>query len=354
MAMSLRERLLTTMRGGVADRIPWNIYASLLPKTEIGRAMQRKGLSILSGTRVCREVHEGVTIRETRKETSDGPHIRVQIETPAGTLDEEATIDPAYGSRWIRKFFITGPEDYAAAEYYFRHTHVKPDYEGWRIADAAMGDAGVVLHEILPLPILHLYQYWMGAEGMAEGVYLYRDRFEALLDAVERLYHQQVELAAAGPSEVIWFPESISAHVISPQLFQRYCLPVYQRAVPVVRGAGKLTFAHFDGSIRPYLDLLKGIDLNIIEAFTPPPMGDLTVAEAKAAWPDKVIWVNFPGNLYLEPAETIKTYTLELLRTSAPGGRLVIGCTEDFPIQEFEKTFTAMGQAMAEYEGRPW
>jgi len=33
---------------------------------------------------------------------------------------------------------------------------------------------------------------------------------------------------------------------------------------------------------------------------------------------------------------------------------LVIGCTEDFPIQEFEKTFTAMGQAMAEYEGRPW
>lgn len=29
--------------------------------------------------------------------------------------------------------------------------------------------------------------------------------------------------------------------------------------------------------------------------------------------------------------ETIYRYTMELLRTGAPGGRLVIGCTEDYP-----------------------
>ena len=76
--------------------------------------------------------------------------------------------------------------------------------------------------------------------------------------------------------------------------------------MPIVRSAGKLISAHYDGSIRPYLSLLADIDIPIIEAFTPPPMGDLTVAEAKAAWPDKVIWVNFPGSLYLEPAEHIE------------------------------------------------
>ncbi len=31
MGMTLRERLLATLHGGMADRIPWNIYASLLP-----------------------------------------------------------------------------------------------------------------------------------------------------------------------------------------------------------------------------------------------------------------------------------------------------------------------------------
>jgi hypothetical protein len=31
--MTLRERLLTTLRGGVSDRIPWNVYAWLLPNS---------------------------------------------------------------------------------------------------------------------------------------------------------------------------------------------------------------------------------------------------------------------------------------------------------------------------------
>lgn len=354
MGMTLRERLLVTLHGGMADRIPWNIYASLLPKTEAGRLMHRKGLGLMGGSKPYRTIHEGVAIREVRKEVDGRPWIRVDIETPVGDLWEEATIEPHHGSRWVRKFFIAGPEDYRAAEYFFRHTRFEPDAESWPQADAAMGHAGVVANEIMPLPILYLYQYWMGVEGMAEGVYLYTDRFDALIDALAQHYYRQAELAAASAAELIWFPESISAHVISPQLFRRYCLPLYDRVVPLVRGAGKLITAHYDGSIRPYLPLLAGVDIPIIEAFTPPPMGDLTVAEAKAAWPDKVIWVNFPGSLYLEPAETIREYTLELLRSGAPGGRLVIGCTEDYPPQEFEKTYTAIGQAMAEYQGLTW
>ncbi len=354
MAMTIRERLLTTLRGGVADRIPWNIYAGLLPKTEAGRAMQRKGLGLMGGSHPYRAIHEGVTISEDRKEVDGQPLIRVRIETPVGTLTEAATIEPHHGSRWVLEFFIKGPEDYRAAEYYFRHTRFEPAPDSWRRADAAMGEAGVVADEIMALPILFLYQYWMGVEGMAEGVYLYPDRFDALVEALERHYYRQAELAAAGPAELVWFPESISAHVISPALFERYCLPLYRRAVPLVRGAGKLITAHYDGSIRPYVPLLSGVDIPIIEAFTPPPMGDLTVAEAKAAWPAKVIWVNFPGCLYLEPPDAIRAYTLDLLRSGASGGRLVIGCTEDFPAGEFEKTYTAIGQALAEHQGYEW
>jgi hypothetical protein len=124
--------------------------------------------------------------------------------------------------------------------------------------------------------------------------------------------------------------------------------------MPVLSSAGKIPYAHYDGSIRPLARLLADTDLPVMEAFTPPPTGDFTVAEAKQAWPDKVIWINFPGSLFLRPAEEIKTYTLDLLRDGAPGGRLMIGCTEDFPFDEFEKTFTAIGRALAEYEGYDW
>lgn len=355
MDMTIRQRLMSVLRGGVADRIPWSIYEWLLPDTPAARTMPAKGLALVGSRRIYRPVYDGVTVETQESHGGAGERlIHTRIETPVGALSEVATLDPSYGSRWIREFLIKGPEDYRAAEYYFRHTRFEPDDGPWYEADAAMGDAGIVIGEIMALPILHLYQYWMGLEGMAEGIHLYPDRFDALVDALEAHYHRQVELAAGSPAEVIWFPESISAHVISPRLFERYCLPTYRRAVPVLREAGKLIAAHYDGAIRPYLQQLASVDIPIIEAFTPPPMGDLSITEAKAAWPEKIIWINFPGNLFLEPTEAIEAYTLDLLRQGAPGGRLVMGCTEDFPMREFEKTFSAIGRALARYESREW
>jgi hypothetical protein len=304
--------------------------------------------------RIFRPVYEEVTITEERKEVAGRPWMRVQIETPAGTLTEEATIEPNYGSRWIRKFFITGVEDYAAAEFFFRHTRFEPDFELWRITDAAIGDGGITVGEIMPVPIVHLMVAWMGVEGLTEGIYVHPDRFDALIDALDQHYDRQVQLAAECPAEVVWFPDNVTGTIISPRLFERYCAPVYARAMPIMRSAGKIPIAHYDGSNRPLVGCLAQTDLPVIEAFTPPPMGDLGVAEAKAAWPDKVVWVNFPGNLFLEPPEVIEAYTLDLLREGAPGGRLVIGCTEDFPLSEFEKTFSAIGRALGEYEGHPW
>ncbi len=354
MTMTLRERLESTIRGGTADRIPWNIYAWLLPQTEAGRRMHERGLGLLGNARLWREVHEGVTVREEHGLKDGLPLTRTTIETPVGTIWQEVVRESHHNSLWIRKFFITGPEDYGPAEYYFRHTRMEPEYEAWPRADAEIGVGGVTCGEIWPLPILLLSQSWMGVEGLAEGLYLYRDRFDALIDVLDGHYLRHAELAAESPAELIWFPESLTATIISPALFHRYCLPLYERAVPVVRGAGKLITAHYDGSIRPLLDLLAGVDIPVIEAFNPPPMGDVTVPEAKAAWPHKTVWINFPGCYFLEPPEAIYSYTLDLLRTGAPGGRLVIGCTEDFPVDQFEKTYDAIGRALADYEGYPW
>jgi hypothetical protein len=201
---------------------------------------------------------------------------------------------------------------------------------------------------------MYLMVAWLGVEGLAEGLYFQTGPFEALLDALNQNYERLLQLAAESPAEIIWFDDNVTATIISPQLFERYCAPVYSRSMPLMRSAGKTPIAHYDGSIRPLLHHLAKTDLPVIEAFTPPPMGDLTVAEAKAAWPDKTVWVNFPGSLFVEPAEVIKSYTLDLLREAAPGGRLVMGCTEDFPADQFEKTFTAIGRALAEYEGYEW
>ena len=353
MAMTLRERLLTTLRGGQPDRIPWNIYAWLLPNTPEGQALHRRGLGVMGSARIFRPVYEDVTLSEDYRVVNGRPWMRTRIDTPVGSLSEEATVETGYGSRWIRKYFITSPADYAPAEYFFRHTRFEPDFELWRHADAAIGDGGITVGEIMPVPIAYLMVSWMGAEGLAEGIYVYPERFDALIDALEQHYFRQIELAAESPAEVIWFPDNVTGTIISPRLFERYCAPVYARAVPPLRALGKIPIAHYDGANRPLVDVLARTELPVIEAFTPPPMGDLSVAEAKRAWSDKVIWVNFPGHLFWEPAPVIEAYALALLEEGESGGRFVMGCTEDFPTTEFFKTFDAIGRALDCYEGHP-
>lgn len=340
------------LRTGQADRIPWNIYAWLLPDTDFARSLLPRGLSLMGSRRIYRETFRDLTIREETSQVDGQTWYHKVIETPVGALDEISTIEQNYFSRWIKKYFISGPEDFPVAEYIFRHTWAEPEYEAWIAADAAIGEQGFVAGEVMPIPLMTLVVAWMGVEGLVDALYTCPERFAGLLDAAERLYDRQIELAANSPAEIIWFGDNVTATLISPKVFERFCLPTYARVMPVMRAAGKIPIAHYDGSIRPLLKALARTDLPVIEAFTPPPMGDLSVAAAKAAWPEKVVCVNFPGNMFLEPAEAIYQYTLDLLRESAPGGRLVIGCTEEFPLDQFEKTFGAVGAAMEEYEGR--
>jgi hypothetical protein len=353
--MNHRERLLTVLRGGTADRIPWNVYAWLPPRAPVTDFLRRKGLTLTGSRMIVRPVYTGdVVIREDHRIIDGIRHEFKTIETPKGTLTEEATIEAGYGSRWIKKYLVSTPEDYAAAEYFARHTTFEPDYEPWKAADVEMGNGGIVLGEIMPIPLMTLMVAWLGVEGMADGIYQYTERFEALLDALDGHYDRQVELAAAGPAEVIWWGDNVTGSIVSPRLFERYVAPVYARALPVLRQVGKFPIAHYDGSNRPLKQVLARTTLPVIEAFTPPPGGDLPVEEAKAAWPDKVIGLNFPAGLFLASAEQIYTYTLDLLQKAAPGGRLILGCTEDFPLDQFEKTFTSIGRALAAYEGLEW
>ncbi len=352
--MNLRENLMTVLRGGTSERIPWNVYGWLVPPTEAARRLHAKGLSYMNTRRIYREIFHEVTYAREERVVDGERRIFTKIETPRGTLTQDAVVERGYGSTWIRKHFITSIADYPAAEFFFRHTTFEPDFEPWRQADAELGDGGFVIGEVMPVPIMTLMVSWMGVETMVEGIYDHTGDFEALLDALDAHYDRQNELAAESPAEVIWWGDNVTGSIISPRLFERYVAPVYARSLPVLKSAGKFPIAHYDGSNRPLVKNLARTGLPVIEAFTPPPWGDLSVSEAKAAWPDKVVCVNFPGALFVEPYERIYNYTLELLQDAAPGGRFVLGCTEDFPQEQFEKTFSAMGQALAEYEGRAW
>lgn len=56
----------------------------------------------------------------------------------------------------------------------------------------------------------------------------------------------------------------------------------------------------------------------------------MTAKEARQAWPDKVLWINFPSSLHLASKERISHVTEQIIDEAGPEA-LLIGITEDVP-----------------------
>lgn len=349
--MSFRERLMTVLCGGKADRVPVTIYQWLLPDTPAGQRLHAEGLIPIGSRRLFREQHRDFTICRRESVEQGVKRTDTRIETPVGSLTERSALDPTYGSRWIQEHLVKSVEDYRVMRFVFDHTDIEPAFDEYCAATEAMGDEGIVLGEILPIPVQWLMVEIMGTPLWSEGVLLHTPEFDELLESLTRCYKRQVEIAADSPAEVIWLGDNVTGTVMSPRLFQRYCKPIYDFACDVLGHAGKLSFAHYDGANRPLRECIGGVALDVIEAFTPPPMGDMTVAEARQAWPDKVLSLNVPGSLFDRPTGEIERYVRRYVEEGGNEGRFIVGCTEEYDFQQFEHAFSTILRVV--YERRP-
>ena len=162
------------------------------------------------------------------------------------------------------------------------------------------------------------------------------------------------EIMAKSPAELISCSDNITADIISPKLFEKYFLPYYRELSNVINPADKPIVIHMDGLIHRLADKIKDVPEGmIIEAFTPPPTGDFSVSQARAAWGNRPIWINFPSSVHLEPSERVKEMTREILRQAAPGNGFLMGVTENIPGNCWRESLAAIGEVMNKYGACP-
>ena len=93
--------------------------------------------------------------------------------------------------------------------------------------------------------------------------------------------------------------------------------------------------------------------LDYIEAFTPSPDTDMSLAEARKIWRGKTLWINFPSSVHLASIEIIEETTKRLLYEAAPGDRFLIGITEDVPENRWQESFCAISRAIEKHGQLP-
>ncbi len=338
--MTLRQRVLASLRREPTDCVPFTCYWGLAPDG----ADQIENLCFVLTAHVAGVETPGVSI--TREEVGPGRRLE-RMDTPWGTLTREAEIETGYGSAWTKRHWIKRPEDYAILERVIRESIVSPAPEAYRDARKVFGERGVVLMWTARAPLQRLWIEYTGIERLSFDLADCPEAVEGVLDAMLEQSRQIMRVAASSEAELIWLPDNITGEIAGHHLFERYLAPYYHEMCEILLPAGKLPCCHMDGILRPIRDSIAQTPLPVIEAFTPPPDGNLSVAEAAEAWPEKALWLNYPSSVHLREPERIEQVTRELIAEAGGRPGFVIGVTENIPERVGLRSLQAIGRALS-------
>ncbi|MEM3693040.1 MAG: uroporphyrinogen decarboxylase family protein [Candidatus Bathyarchaeia archaeon] len=329
--MDVRERTLAVLRGEKPDKLPWLAYSFLMPPVGSAERMLRNmGLGLVLRLRVWREEMPNVIVEER---TIGNICERIYI-TPLGKVSTRLRtgLRSFAGGVWAIEPLVKDLRDYEVVEFMIKDTVYSPDYEAFMEAERNLGGDGLAYVRVEPSPFQKLMKDLMGYRNLALGIYRYRRELEALMEVIARKQDELYHIVAESPAEVVLLPENTNSVFTSPELFERYCLPYYKRRTDMLRAKGKIVMAHMDGKLRVLKDLIAKTGFTAVEAFTPPPMGDLSLEEAWATWGDDFpIWVNFPGSVCLLGLEKLREYAIMLVKQGVAHGRMILSVTEDLP-----------------------
>lgn len=127
------------------------------------------------------------------------------------------------------------------------------------------------------------------------------------------------------------FGENIDANLTPPHMFQKYCIPYYEKRVKQLHQAGKYCHVHIDGDFKDILPFLHDLPFDGIEALTFKPQGDVEIQEAKNAIGNKILLDGVPSILFLPQYsnEYVKDYTKKIIETFSP--HLILGISDEMP-----------------------
>jgi hypothetical protein len=350
--MEPRERVMSVLAGELPDRVPLLVYSSLLPRGSFERKVRNIGVGLDIWCNVYKEsmpnvVIEGRTYKEYAYTIYKTPLGKVSIVTRTGLRFQLP------GGSWVVEYPVKNIEDISVLKFIVDDIIYEPDYENFKEAEETLGDDGIVTTWADYTPLMKIIIRYMGLRNYS---LIYRRRPEVISDLVEvidRKYAEMHKIIASSPAKIVRVGDNMDGVFISPNIFEKYCLPYYNKYAAFFKDAGKIVISHMDGRLKVLKEMIAKTKLDAIEAFTPPPMGDLGLKEARAAWKDKIIWINFPEAVFLWSSEEIKKFTLRLLEESAPGEKFIISITEDSPPQHFTRGVHVLASTIQKYGNLP-
>lgn len=337
MNRNLREEIELALTGGAPERMPFTYYDLLTPPGFDLSPLQARGLAICARRPVWRKTYTDVVIHEEAE--PDGSVLTVYT-TPVGSVTARHRM-AAQGSAPLEHPIKTR-DDYRVVRFIVEHTRYEPCYEEFTREIKALGYAGKVIAHTCYEPLLDLQLVWIGQERFCYELADNEDALMELHEVLRRNHLAMYEVVARSPADHVLYGGNVVPVMLGPDRVRDLVAPCWNAFADLLHQAGKKIGCHLDADNSLILDVVGGSGLDFIEAFTPPPDCPVSVTEARAAWPGKRLWLNFPSSVHLQSVEFIRAATREILEQAGDRRGVLLGVTEDVPVECMLPSFGAI------------
>jgi hypothetical protein len=339
--MTPRKRVEQSLKGGHGNCVPFTMYKNHCPQCAAERELRNRGMCIVERVSVFQTHMPNVQVTTTGYHEGGKRLIRTTYETPCGTL---TTLDePAGFTTWHHEKLFKSPDDYKAILFMIKDEVYQPVYEQAARAEKAFGEDAIFragfglepLQTIISGEIMKMETFcveWMDHRDEVLKIY------EAIVENRRKIY----KLVAESPFLHANYGGNVVPEIIGLENFEKYYVPHYNEAAEIMHKHGKLIGSHFDANCKLLAKAMAATSLDYIEAFTPAPDTDMTLAEARKAWPDKVLWLNFPSSVHLKTDDEVEKTTVDLLNQAGNPDGLIMGVTENIPPDRWQNSCRAI------------
>lgn len=334
---NLREDIELALAGGAPERMPFTYYDLLTPPGFDLAPLQARGLAICARRPVWRKTYRDVEIRHAKE--PDGS-VRTIYTTPVGSIS--ARYRPAAQGEAPIEHPIKSRDDYPVARFIVEHTAYEPCYDEFRQEITSLGDAGKVIAHTCYEPLLDLQIVWIGQEQFCYELVDNEDAVMELHAALCRNHLAMYEVTARSPADYVLYGGNVVPVMLGPDRVRDLVVPCWNAFADRLHAAGRKIGCHLDADNSLILDTVGASGLDFVEAFTPTPDCSVSVAAARAAWPGKRLWVNFPSSVHLQSTEHIRTATREILEQAGDRCGVLMGVTEDVPVERMNDSLGAI------------
>ncbi len=341
-----REQILNVLHRRNSGRIPLAAYSFLLFRGKTERSLRNRGCGLIHFEKAFTTFLNNIEI-STKDAWENGTRVLYRrYKTPVGELTEKVQVDPAYHSQWIQEYLIKKPDDYRIACYIAENTVYCPNTDLFLEAEDNLGEDGIIVANLDRLPFQKTLIELAGTErlcfDLSDNPEVVEELFQVLTTKQEEMYR----LAIDSPAAIIHTWDNITEDITSPRLFERYCLPLYQRYQEMIHRNKKLFMVHMDGKLAHLKNLIAQSGIDVIESFSLPDTGgNLPPEEIGNTWPDKAIMANVPAFLCYRDEAFIERYIADLI-TRVPRERFMLCVSEDLPQPFWKKTLSLIDKAL--------